>query len=74
LEKYSVPKCVKRWEKVGERGVFTKHALLLTILMEPLPIMGFLHLYGLGGYDNPKSLRKSLILIDTLYGLGDGEE
>ena len=59
---------------MGERGVFTKHALLLTILMEPLPIMGFLHLYGLGGYDNPKSLRKSLILIDTLYGLGDGEE
>jgi len=42
--------------------------------MEPLPIMGFSHLYGLGGYDNPKWLIKSLILIDTLYGLGDGEE
>jgi len=59
---------------VGERGVFTKHVVRLTILMEPLPIMGFSHLYGLGGYDNPKWLIKSLILIDTLYGLGDGEE
>jgi hypothetical protein len=59
---------------VGERGVSTKHFPLLIILMERLPIMGFLHLYGLGGYDNPKWLIKSLILIDTLYGLGDGEE
>jgi hypothetical protein len=40
LEKYSVPKVSKRWEKVGERGVFTKHALLLIILTQPLPIMG----------------------------------
>jgi hypothetical protein len=70
LERYSVPKCVKRWEKVGEKGVSTKHFPLLIILMERLPIMGFLHLYGLGGCDNPKSLRKSLILIDTWWGKG----
>jgi len=40
LEKYSVPKVSKKWGKVGERGVFTKHALLLIILTQPLPIMG----------------------------------
>jgi len=74
LEKYSVPKVSKKWEKVGERVVSTKHVVRLIILMEPLLIMENHGLYGYGGYDNPKWLIKSLILIDTLYGLGDGEE
>jgi len=40
LEKYKPAIILQKWEKVGERGVFTKHALLLIILTQPLPIMG----------------------------------